>query len=109
MKTASCSTIPVSFDACSETQVQALSSYAIAKYLAVAGFGAGALLILGPMVSPTIGHWLLSMDLISGVTAERLAWGPIALFGTLVPGSIAILIGLIALTIAIVLRIRPRS
>jgi hypothetical protein len=47
--------------------------------------------------------------MISGVTAERLAWGPIALFGTLIPGSIAIGVGLVALTIAIVLRIRARS
>lgn len=70
----------------------------------LAGFGAGALLIFGPMVSPTIGHWLLGV--ISGVTAERMAWGPIALFGTLIPGSIAIGVGLVALTIAIVLRIR---
>lgn len=61
------------------------------------------------MVSPTIGHWLLSMGMISGVTAERMAWGPIALFGTLIPGSIAIFIGLVALTIAIALRVRARS
>ena len=86
-----------------------MTSYMIAKYVAFAGLGAGALLILGPMVSPTVGHWLLSMDIISGVTAERMAWGPIALFGTLVPGSIAILIGLVALTIAIALRFRARS
>jgi hypothetical protein len=94
--------------AASET-VQALTRYTIAKYVAFAGFGAGALLIFGPMVSPTIGHWLLSIGVISGVTAERMAWGPIALFGTLIPGSIAILIGLIALPIAIALRVRARS
>ena len=89
--------------------VQALTRYTIAKYVAFAGFGAGALLILGPMVSPTVGHWLLSMGLISGVTAERLAWGPIAYFGTLIPGSIAILLGLISLTVAVVLRARARA
>ena len=61
------------------------------------------------MAAPTVSHWLLSMGMISGVTAERMAWGPIALFGTLIPGSIAILIGLVALTIAIALRIRARS
>jgi len=89
--------------------VQILTGYTIAKYVAFAGLGAGALLIFGPMVSPTIGHWLLSMGMISGVTAERMAWGPIALFGTLIPGSIAIFIGLVALTIAIALRVRARS
>jgi hypothetical protein len=61
------------------------------------------------MAAPTVSHWLLSMGMISGVTAERMAWGPIALFGTLIPGSIAILIGLVALTIAIALRIRART
>ena len=89
--------------------VQALTRYTIAKCVAFAGLGAGALLILGPMVSPTIGHWLLSIGVISGVTAERMAWGPIALFGTLIPGSIAICVGLISLTIAIVLKVRARS
>jgi hypothetical protein len=89
--------------------VQTLTRYTIAKYIAFAGFGAGALLIFGPMVSPTVGNWLLSIGMISGVTPERLAWGPIALFGTLIPGSIAIGVGLVALTIAIVLRIRARS
>ena len=89
--------------------VQALTRYTIAKYVAFVGLGAGALLIFGPMVSPTIGHWLLSIGVISGVTAQRMAWGPIALFGTLIPGSIAICTGLIALTIAIVLRVRARS
>jgi hypothetical protein len=89
--------------------VQTLTRYAIAKYVAWAGFGAGALLILGPMISPTLGHWLLSIGMISGVTAERMAWGPIALFGTLIPGGIAIGVGLVALTIAIVLRVRARS
>ena len=80
------------------------ASYTIAKYVACAGLGAGALLICGPMAAPTVGHWLLSMNMISGVTAERMAWGPIALFGTLIPGSIAICVGLVSLTIAIVLR-----
>ena len=84
--------------------MQALTGYSLAKYVAFAGLGAGALLIFGPMVSPTIGHWLLSTGIISGVTAERMAWGPIALFGTLIPGSIAIGVGLVSLTIAIVLR-----
>ena len=89
--------------------MQILTGYTIARYVAFAGLGAGALLILGPMAAPTVSHWLLSMGMISGVTAERMAWGPIALFGTLIPGSIAILIGLVALTIAIALRIRARS
>ena len=89
--------------------MQTLTGYTIAKYVAFAGLGAGALLILGPMVSPTVGDWLLSTGMISGVTAERMAWGPIALFGTLIPGSIAILIGLAALTVAIALRVRARS
>jgi hypothetical protein len=89
--------------------VPTLTRYTIAKYVALVGCGAGALLILGPMVSPTIGQWLLSIGVISGVTAERMAWGPIALFGTLIPGSIAICAGLVALTIAIVLRVRARS
>jgi len=89
--------------------VQILTGYTIARYVAFAGLGAGALLILGPMAAPTVSHWLLSMGMISGVTAERMAWGPIALFGTLIPGSIAILIGLVALTIAIALRIRART
>ena len=78
----------------------------IARYLAVLGLSVGALLLLGPMIAPTIGDWLLSMRLISGVTAERLAWGPIALFGTAIPGAISILVGLVALMIAIVLRMR---
>jgi hypothetical protein len=89
-----------------EDSVQTLTSYTIARYVAFAGLGAGALLILGPMASPTVGHWLSSMGLISGVTAERMAWGPIWLFGTLIPGSIAICVGLVALTIAIVVRLR---
>lgn len=89
--------------------MQALSRYTFAKYVALVGCGAGALLIFGPMVSPTVGHWLLSVGVMSGVTAERLAWAPIALFGTLIPGSIAIFVGLIALTIAIVLKVRARS
>ena len=82
--------------------------YAIAKYIAIAGLGLGALLILGPMVSPTLGHWLLSMGAISGVTAERMAWGPIALFGTAIPGGIALMVGVISLVVAIVLRVRAR-
>ena len=82
--------------------------YSIAKYVALAGLGLGALLIFGPMVAPTIGHWLFSMGLISGVTLERMAWGPIALFGSLVPGGIAFLVGLIALAGAIVIRVRAR-
>jgi hypothetical protein len=86
--------------------VQTLTRYKVAKYVAFVGLGAGALLILGPMVSPTIGHWLLSIGAISGVTAERLAWGPIALFGTLIPGGIALCVGLIASTIAITLKVR---
>jgi hypothetical protein len=81
-------------------------SYTIAKYVALVGLSLGALLIFGPMVSPTLGHWLLSMGVISGVTAERMAWGPIALFGTLIPGSIAFFVGLISLVIALVLRVR---
>jgi hypothetical protein len=81
-------------------------SYTIAKYVALVGLSIGALLIFGPMVSPMLGHWLLPMGVISGVTAERMAWGPIALFGTLVPGSIAFLVGLISLVIAVVLRVR---
>jgi hypothetical protein len=90
-------------------QTASVTSYTLAKYVAIVGLGAGALLIFGPMVSPTVGHWLLSIGMISGVTAERMSWGPIALFGTLIPGSIAICIGLIASTIAIVLRVRARS
>jgi hypothetical protein len=81
-------------------------TYMTAKYVAIAGFSVGALLIFGPMASPTVGDWLLSMDLISGVTAEQMAWGPLALFGTAVPGGIAFFIGLIALVIAVVLRVR---
>src|SRR5687768_9258500 len=81
-------------------------SYTIAKYVALVGLGLGALLIFGPMVSPTLGQWLLSMGVISGVTAERMAWGPIALFGTAVPGGIAFLVGLISLVVAVVLRVR---
>ena len=78
----------------------------IAKYVALAGLSLGASLIFGPMVSPTLGHWLMSVGAISGVTAERMAWGPIALFGTLVPGIIAFCVGLIASVIAVVLRVR---
>ena len=81
-------------------------SYTIAKYVAFVGLSVGALLIFGPLVSPALGAWLLSTGVISGVTAEQLAWGPIALFGTLIPGSIAFLVGLISLVIAVVLRVR---
>jgi hypothetical protein len=83
-----------------------MRSYTIAKYIALAGLGLGALLLFAPMVAPAIGQWLFSMGLISGVTLERMAWGPIALFGTAVPGGIAFLVGLISLVIAVVLRIR---
>jgi hypothetical protein len=81
-------------------------AHTVATYVALTGLGLGTLLIFGPMVSPAIGHWLFSMGFISGVTAERMAWGPIALFGTAVPGGIAYLVGLISLVIAVVLRIR---
>jgi hypothetical protein len=90
-------------------QARHIRSYTIAKYVAFVGLGVGALLIFGPVVSPALGHWLLSMGAISGVTAERMAWGPIALFGTLIPGSIAILVGLISLAIAVVLRVLAHS
>lgn len=83
-----------------------MHSYTIAKYVALIGLSLGAILIFGPMVSPTIGHWLLSMGAISGVTAERMAWGPIALFGTAVPGGIAFVVGLVSLAIAVFLRAR---
>ena len=89
-------------------QARRVRSYTIAKYVALAGLSLGALLIVGPMVAPALGHWLLSMGLISGVTAEQMAWGPIALFGTAIPGSIALLVGLISLVIAVVLRVRRR-
>jgi hypothetical protein len=89
-------------------QARRVRSYTIAKYVALAGLNVGALLIFGPMVAPALGHWLLSMGLISGVTAEQMAWGPIALFGTAIPGSIALLVGLISLVIAVVLRVRRR-
>lgn len=79
-------------------------SYTIAKYVAIVGLGLGALLIGGPMVSPAIGRWLFSMGAISGMTLEQMAWGPIALFGTLVPGGIALLVGLLSLVIAMILR-----
>jgi hypothetical protein len=85
---------------------RAVRSYTIAKYVALLGLGLGALLIFGPMISPMLSRWLLSMGVISGVTAERMAWGPIALFGTAVPGGIAFLVGLAALVIAVVLRVR---
>lgn len=92
--------------AAASDQAPRVRSYTIAAYVALVGLSLGALLIFGPMVSPTLGHWLFSMGVISGVTAERMAWGPIALFGTLVPGSIAFLVGLISLVIAVVLRVR---
>jgi hypothetical protein len=81
-------------------------SYTIATYVALVALSLGALLILGPMLTPPLGQWLLSAGLISGVTAERMAWGPIALFGTLIPGSIAFFVGLISAVVAAVLRIR---
>ena len=81
-------------------------SYTIAKYTALLGLSLGALLIFGPMISPMLSPWLLSMGFISGVTAERMSWGPIALFGTGVPGGIAFLVGFISLAVAIVLRVR---
>ena len=92
--------------AAANRQARRVRSYTIAKYVAVAGLSLGALLIFGPMVSPTLGQWLMSMDAISGVTAERMAWGPIALFGTLIPGIIAFFVGLISLVLAVVLRVR---
>ena len=72
------------------------------------GLSLGALLLLGPIVSPVLGRWLSSVGAISGVTAEQMAWGPIALFGTLVPGSIALVVGLISSIIAVVLKVRAR-
>ena len=81
---------------------------AIAKYVAFAGLGAGALLLFGPVVAPIVGHWLQAMGLISGVTAERMAWGQIADLRHPIPGIIALLVGLVSLTIAIVLRVRAR-
>lgn len=92
--------------AAASEQRRSVRSYTVAKYVALVGLSLGALLIFGPMVSPTLGRWLMSMDAISGVTAERMAWGPIALFGTLVPGIIAFCVGLISLVIAVVLRVR---
>lgn len=89
-------------------QARRVGPYTLAKYVALVGLSLGALLILGPLVSPRLAHWLLSIGLISGVTAERMAWGPIALFGTALPGSVAFMIGLISLVIAVVLRIRAR-
>lgn len=87
-------------------QRRSARSYTVAKYVALLGLSLGALLILGPMVAPTLGRWLVSMDAISGVTAEQMAWGPIALFGTLVPGIVASCVGLLSLVIAVVLRVR---
>ncbi len=80
--------------------------YTIAKYVALIGLSLGAILIFGPMVQPTLGQWLFYLGAISGVTAERMAWGPIALLGTAVPGGIAFLVGLVALVIAVFLRVR---
>ena len=80
--------------------------YRTAKYLAIAGLGLGALLILGPMVSPVLGQWFLTLGIISGTTAEQMAWGPIALFGTAIPGGIALLVGLVSSLVAVVLRVR---
>ena len=88
---------------------RSVRSYTMAKYVALVGLSLGALLIFGPMVSPTLGHWLMSVGAISGVTAERMAWGPIALFGTLIPGIIAFGVGLLSLVIAVVLRVRAQE
>ena len=79
-----------------------------ATYIGILGFALGALLILVPMAAPAVGHWLLSMGLISGVTAERMAWGPIALFGTLIPAGIALCVGFASSLAAVVLWIRRR-
>ncbi len=84
-------------------------AYTIAKYVALVALSLGALLIFYPMASPTLGQWLHSMGLISGVTYERMAWGPIALFATAVPGGIAFLVGLTAMVIALVLKFLRRS
>ena len=92
--------------AAASEQARRTRSYTVAKYVALVGLILGALLIFGPMVSPALGHWLLSLGVISGVTAERMAWGPIALFGTAVPGGIAFVVGLVSLAIAVFLRAR---
>lgn len=92
--------------AAAREQPRSVRSYTIAKYISIGSLILGALLILGPMVSPTLGRWLLFTGVISGVTAERMAWGPIALFGTAVPGGIALLVGLISLVVAVFLRVR---
>src|SRR5687768_10750418 len=92
--------------AAANEKAQRARSYTVAKYVAVAGLSLGALLIFGPMVAPTLGQWLMSVDAISGVTAERMAWGPIVLFGTLIPGIIAFFVGSISLVIAVALRVR---
>src|SRR5688572_2460350 len=60
-------------------------AYTVATYVAIIGLSVGAALIFGPMVAPSIGRWLFSMGAISVGMAEQMAWGPIALFGTLVP------------------------
>ena len=91
-----------------QREVQSLTHYTIAKYVAFAGLGAGALLIFGPMAAPTIGGWLSSMGLISGVRPNGWPGVLIWLFGTFIPGSIAVCVGLVALTIAVVLRVRAR-
>jgi len=85
-----------------------IRTYTIAKCVALVGLSLGALLLLGPIVSPVLGQWLSSIGAISGVAAEQMAWGPIAMFGTLVPGGIALVVGLISLVIAVVLKVRAR-
>ena len=78
----------------------------MAKYIAFVGLSLGALLVFGPVLSPALSDWLLSTGVISGVTAERMAWGPVALLVTLIPGSVAFLVGLVSLIIAVILRLR---
>ena len=87
-------------------QARHFRPYTLAKYVALVGLSVGASLVFGPMVLPRLGHWLLTTGLISGATAERMAWGPIALFGTAIPGSTAFLVGSVALLIAVGLRVR---
>ena len=84
--------------------VRNVRAYTVAKYVAIVGLSLGALLIFGPMVAPAVGGWLFSVGAISGVTAEQFAWGPIALFGTLVPGGIALCAGLLSLVVALILK-----
>jgi len=92
--------------AAASEQARHFRAHTLAKYVALVGLGLGTTLIVGPMVLPRLGHWLSSMGVISGATAERMAWGPIALFGTAIPGSTAFLVGSVALLIAVGLRVR---